>query len=140
METLIITQEYYDSHPECEKLGLKAGDPVPAQLSEEEMEDTEDHIITEENIQEFKDANPGVEVNVGDVFKVPKFPEQAEAEDIKKKVPIEEISIKKFYLGKEIIRDGNREVEGIPFHSITLTDGTSYDLSESDYASLVKLS
>lgn len=95
-------------------------------------------------------------IQIGDVFveqgvaeKVPEFPDgkvsateievettQPTGTPIPEEVPVVETleSTVKTYEGKEVISDGFREVNGRDFHHIKLSDGSSYDLTEEEYA------
>lgn len=136
--TKLITPEMYDAHPEFVAVGLKVGDPVPVDLTPEQMADTVDFTIT----QEFLDMNPGYIGEVGEVIQVPKMPEDpaapaptaptpVTASPAAPNVPTKSPSFS--YAGHVIVSDGFREVNGVKFHHIKVDDGTSYDLTDHEY-------
>ncbi len=123
MQNNFITQEMLDVHPEYVQAGLQVGDPVPVPLTDEEMADTEDFTIT----QEFLDANPEFEGEVGDIIQVPKPPHNAEKVEIK----VEEKVL--VYQGKKVISTGKRSVNDHEVRCVRLEDGSECDISEEDY-------
>lgn len=103
-------------------------------------DDFEDFVVT----QEWFDANAGQatqgDIKVGDTIKVLKDqePEDEEKEkEVTSHEPVEVPVAKLHYMGKEVVTDTTREVEGITYHHVRLEDGSASDLTDSEYEKMV---
>lgn len=115
-------------------------------------DDYEDVVVD----QAFLDANPdavAAGVELGATIQVPKTETSEEAEVVDDeqeeeddKVEVEETaylpenvtpSVALVYNGQEVVSNGIREVNGIEYHSLRLADGTTTDVTDEEYETMV---
>lgn len=98
----------------------------------------------------------GVFLKVGSIHELPKgaldeevekgLAELVPEETVQTGTPAEEAAVdetadvekKKLYMGKEVISDTTREVNGVTYHVLRLEDGSTHDLTVEDYATHIR--